>query len=490
MASQPNQSASAPVGRTVASGRRSIAAPLVIIAFAAILRWPGMFTAFWLDEIWSLELANRLTSTAGVLTDLHHDNNHHLNTLWLYALGPRDQWWSYRIPSLFAGIATVALAWIIARRRGRLEALFASILFAGSYPLIHFSSEARGYALAISFALGTWLAAQRYVDDRRWRPAIVLWVCMAMGFLSHLTFVHVYVATLVWMISRVVRSERDRRHACVDLLRGLGPPTLLLVALYLIDLRHIVIGGGPIEPLAETLVKTASLTVGGPSAGVGAVVAAVLAVGLCAGGLVGEKGEGRTERPFLVTVVFLSPAVLLIVVNPVLVYFRYFLISLAFALFACAYALADISRRGRPWQVVVAGGMVAYLLGNAIHVRQLNTDGRGGYLQGLQYIVDHSAEPRITVASDYDFRNNAIVAFYHPYLPPGKVIEYLPNGSYPPEGPMWVILHRLGAIGEVEETITPGKPPAPTYRLEKVLPSSELSGWAWLLYRRVDVGAD
>ena len=66
---------------------------------------------FWMDEIWSLVVfCPRVKSSLDVLT-LHHDNNHYLITLWMYLLGPLEKnWIVYRVPSIVAGIGTVALA--------------------------------------------------------------------------------------------------------------------------------------------------------------------------------------------------------------------------------------------------------------------------------------------------------------------------------------------------------------------------------------------
>ncbi|HEV8232999.1 MAG TPA: hypothetical protein VGP84_00320, partial [Gemmatimonadaceae bacterium] len=59
----------------------------VIVALALAVRVLAGTNELWLDEIWSYVLAHRLTSPVGVFTAIHHDNNHYLNTLYLYAIG-------------------------------------------------------------------------------------------------------------------------------------------------------------------------------------------------------------------------------------------------------------------------------------------------------------------------------------------------------------------------------------------------------------------
>jgi len=57
------------------------------VAVGMYLRLKGVFTAFWLDEIWSLKLVRDLGSPLEVVTGLHIDNNHILNSLYMYMIG-------------------------------------------------------------------------------------------------------------------------------------------------------------------------------------------------------------------------------------------------------------------------------------------------------------------------------------------------------------------------------------------------------------------
>ncbi len=95
----------------------------VILVGAAVLRVLASGGDLWLDEIWSLTLAASVEQPLDILTEIHHDNNHPLNTLCLYLLGERENWVVYRVPALVAGVATVAVAGLIAMRRGGLAAV-------------------------------------------------------------------------------------------------------------------------------------------------------------------------------------------------------------------------------------------------------------------------------------------------------------------------------------------------------------------------------
>ena len=97
--------------------------------------------------------------------DLKLDNNHQLNTLWLYVLGDQHHWVVYRIPALVAGLLAVAVASAIGRHRSRAEGVFAAALgVAVSFMMVVYSTEARGYALVLLFALLAFIALRRYLD--------------------------------------------------------------------------------------------------------------------------------------------------------------------------------------------------------------------------------------------------------------------------------------------------------------------------------------
>jgi hypothetical protein len=171
---------------------------LVLLA-AAVLRAPGMFHDFWFDEAWSYLLVREFVSSpADILTRLHVDNNHPLNSLFLYVLGDRTAWYVYRVPAFVFGVGAVVLAGAIMARRGRAHASAAMILVGCSYPLVVYSSEARGYSPMVFFVLLALDSYERHLATRAWFPLATFWTAVILGFLSHLTFAHAYGAMLVW----------------------------------------------------------------------------------------------------------------------------------------------------------------------------------------------------------------------------------------------------------------------------------------------------
>src|SRR5205085_12217207 len=81
------------------------------------------------------------------------DNNHPLNTIWLYLVGERRHWEVYRIPAMLSGTVAVAVIAMLLRRDGKAASIIGAVLAGSSYFLVHYGSEARGYAPAMMFAL-------------------------------------------------------------------------------------------------------------------------------------------------------------------------------------------------------------------------------------------------------------------------------------------------------------------------------------------------
>jgi uncharacterized membrane protein len=115
---------------------------------------------------------------------LHHEVNHYLNTLWLWFVGNRGNWPGYRIPSLLAGSGTIVLAGLIGRRRNRTTAFMAMLVLGFSYIMVLYSSEGRGYALAIFFAFLSYYALDHYLEKPRWPWAVVCSISGVLGMAS------------------------------------------------------------------------------------------------------------------------------------------------------------------------------------------------------------------------------------------------------------------------------------------------------------------
>lgn len=186
-----------------------------LIAVAGlILRMAAAEGALWTDEAWSVIYAAKARDAAGVFLRINHDNNHHLYSLWLQAIGPSASPVLARVPAIAAGTLSILLAALLAGRRSRIAGILAALFFAITPALVAFGSEARGYAMMLVAALLMLLLVGDALDGRPVRQ--VRWWLAALAFFgmfSHLTMAAPVAIATFW-------SYLERRSE-------LGPKTAL-----------------------------------------------------------------------------------------------------------------------------------------------------------------------------------------------------------------------------------------------------------------------
>ncbi len=486
---------------------------LVGVAAAVLLgglsRVACLGAEFWLDEIWSFELAHAASSPAGVLFGIRHDNNHPLNTLWL-ALWPARVWWGwYRLHSVAAGLASIVLAAKVGRRLGRIEAVVAAVLVASCSWLVIAGAEARGYSLAVCFALLALDALWSYLDGGQnvgERPAkpqaedsggvggalgglpsyplALFWVAAVLGFLSHLTFVHAYLGFVVWSLRRFARDRASSGDEVRRLAVLHGVPAAFFAVYYLASVRGMEIGGGPPEPTHEVLARLIGLGLGGPAAGWVVLPIAAVALALFAGGLWLLARQGPDVWVFFLVAAFAAPALIVVrraVSAPSFLAERYFFIPLVFFLLCAAVSLAELLRRRWASRAAALALLTLFLAGNVWTVRDFVSSGRGDFHEALAWVIEHDTDEVVRVTSEEgkgpEFRTDKYVRFYAPYLSDGREIAFVPTGA------PWLLVHQLP-----EQRASPAEKiekPGNTYRLERAFPSHGPWAWGWFVYRRV-----
>jgi len=457
---------------------------VAIGAVSAMLRVWGCLNDFWLDEIWSWTMAQRVTSVWQIFGGIHHDNNHYLNTLWMYLLGDQRDWVLYRIPALVAGTTAVITAGLGQWRRDRIAALTAMLLLGVSYLLVLYSSEARGYGPVMAFALFAFLAAQRHLEDRRWTSAAVFWLSSVLGFLSTLTFSSCYLGILAWSGARLARERRDWWQATARAARMHIVPVAVVLALYLVDVRHMVIGGGPRLSLGSVLKSTFALALGAPPSGGWAIVASSCALLLLAAGVWMLWRDGSDVWIFFVVTIVLAPLLQVLVWQAPALFVRYWLVSVLFFLLLLSQLLARLYRRDAAGKIVFLTLLSLFTIGNFWHTARLLRYGRGSYLVALEYIVDHTHGSLVTVGSDHDFRHPMILSFYVRYLRKRSTVQYYPRSEWPASGPEWFLAHSQDQEFHPRKTLTLGL--GDRYALVKQYPYGGLSGWREFVYHNVE----
>ena len=146
----------------------------------------------WTDEAWSMLNAQRAGNTVGVFLRINHDNNHHLNSLWLQAIGIHAPPLLARTPAIIAGTLTIPAAALLFGRRTAAGAIAAAALFAISPIMVTYGSEARGYApMMLAVLLMIWLVtnspAERNGRSTPWLIALIAAVGMLLIVLKIVT---------------------------------------------------------------------------------------------------------------------------------------------------------------------------------------------------------------------------------------------------------------------------------------------------------------
>jgi 4-amino-4-deoxy-L-arabinose transferase-like glycosyltransferase len=418
-----------------------------------------------------------LTSPLGVFTQLHDSNNHYLQSLWLYALGDAPAW-RLRLPSFLAGSASIALCAALGWRRGRLEALLAAWLCALSFALVHFSSEARGYAGIVFFALAAQWALEADLAAPRLRRALLFGACVVAGFLSQLVFVFYWggaAAQMLWHWRALPLPVLARR-----LLERHALPLLVLAWLYAVDLRALVVGGGDPTDVALLVAQSVGWTLGLPIARALATPAALLALALVVAGLALRARRGD-DAWIAIALTFFLPIAVFAGLRPEFLPFRYFLIGAAFALLLCADLAAAAWRAGGVRRAVAVLALLLFASGNAAHWRDFGALGRGGFRAALHAMADATPGDVIAVASDHDFRNRLVLQYYARELPAGKQLAYVPSGRFHIQKPEWLVRHAPSRPARPAARIAVDDTP---YRLFAEYDHAAISGFYWAVYRK------
>jgi hypothetical protein len=483
-------------GEEALAGRRWWIPLGIVCGIFAAVRFGCLFNDLWLDEIWSLELLRDVHSPKEIFSELWYDNNHPLNSLFLYLLMPATSEWTYRLLAWATGAATIWLAGIIARRQYRLlhpqaataeanaSGLLTAVVFGGSYLLIHYSSEARGYAPAVCFGLLAYYSLLRAFDTAWSAWALVFWSSCVLSLLSHLIAIQIMLACLGWSIAKALFSNRDRRAGWLRLAWWHLPPWGFLWLYFLLFSRKTTVGGGLPRPLADVLGELAAFGLGFPrQVGVSLALPTLLGVVLVALFLLWRRDRPLTVFYALAISVSISGALLLPRTTPL--FPRYFIVSCVGALFLLGYLLAWITATRRLPRSVVFIALGLFLVGNGAHTFRLIRDGRGQYQKALRYILAQTPTKTVTVGSDYDFRNSLVIDYYAKSAGPGRTIQYCASTPWPAQGMQWLFLHRLD--GEAAPLRAIADKPGHPYRLEQVFPHAALSGWDWYVYRNLDL---
>lgn len=433
----------------------------------------------WMDEIWSLFFAEAAKTPWELLTVYKHDNNHLLNTLFLYFLGNQQHLILYRMLAILSGIASLLMIRSIALRWGRIESLFAVLLAATSYPLILYFSEARGYAPAMLFGLLSLFIILKAQDHHRPVNVVFFWVASILGVLSHLTFVIVFLSLALYVVHHEYGSDASLPMRSWRAARYLLVPAVFITAFSVFYARNMSIGGGPAVDTFAVVGQGMTTLLGLPQALWYLALPMVLLLVTSIAFFLWKSHSALWS--FYSSVLLVSPALMITLFRPDYVHFRYFILCFPFYYLALSFLLAKLYRaKAKAWRPLVFMIFGLFIFGNAIRIIPLFHDGRGNYRSIVREMANASLSNVITVGSDNDFRNKMVLSFYARFLPSAKTIQYVDQQSWSNMPPEWLIVHSLDELTEPEPwlSIEDGR----MYRLTKAARFSGNSGFSWFLY--------
>jgi hypothetical protein len=462
---------------------------VAIILAGAALRVAGISGDMWLDEVWSYDLAQKIQRPLDVLLarDLQIDNNHPLNTLYLWMVGFQRHWWIYRVPSILFGLAGLVYFPFIAARWGRREAILATALFSFSHPLTFFCSEARGYAMLLFFSLLAFDAADRYTTRPSWGSAVAFATGCIMAMLSHLTFAFLYGGLVVWTVYRLT-GGRWRTLASFDVLRLNAIPALFTAVLFFIFGRHVIVGGGPpVSRFEEVAIAAASIVaLRGPLPLEAAAMVAVIA--LAAWVLV---ALARRRSDLWILLLFAGIVVPLLVLfrqmrvmkdHPQPIQPRYFLVILPVLIIAISTL---VPKAGHRMPALIA--LTIFFTANVWQTVNWLRIGRAHHSDAVLYMAQNSPGGDVAIISDNLLRTTTLLRFYGDrVMPPGKKLIIF-DGEEPipadPGPPLWAV--RAHYLTNTPPGMRYADPRTRAlYVFDREFTHFGLSGYSWYVYRR------
>ena len=429
-----------PIG---AGDRRAWIGIGLAVALGAALRIAGALGDLWFDEVWSVDLIRPIGSIGGIFWGINHDNNHFLNSLWMWAVGLDASPLVLRAASIAVGIVAVAAAGLIGLSRSPATAVASALAVAIAYGEVHYASEARGWSGMVACFLVEILLLERALARE---PTVGLALAIAAVAVVGLGWQMFMLPALfvlgLWAVNAIGMRTRDLGAIlsgafAVFWAAGLGVGAVL-AGLVAIRSTHGMTGGGIatftlpdlVDGYGTMLARVAGVPEGVPPAVTlaGACVLLALATALTRG-----RGDDRIGLwlAFLVGLPILMIAVRL----PNVEMPRYFLApATVFMLMLAETIVAAWTRGGamRLVAVVLAGG---FLFGNGHALARFLAEGRGHYSEAVAFMA---AEGPIVASGDHDLRGMKLLLHHARRL--GVEARWIETRELCRDLPRWLVV--------------------------------------------------
>ena len=352
---------------------------IVAVVVGIVLRFVAL-TPMWLDEAISASLAGEATDGWSALVDaLRHDGHpplyYVLLALWSVPFGESDS--ALRAFSGALGVASLPLAWLVARRHLDLRGGVLAVSVLASSPFaVRYATEVRMYALLLVLLLALHLAVVRVWERPSPGRSAGLAAVVAALLLTHYWALF---AVAVLGIGAVVSRRRDVQRGNF-LVGGVATGVLCFVPWLPVFLDQLAHTGTPWSPAPRpTVVAALTLEAYGGGRGSEALLVVVVLAVLVAVGLGTRTGTDRpvlgwTDLGWLRVTVVLGVATMVLgatvsLATDTAFQGRYGVFALAPLVLACAVGLHRMTPRAS-----VAALAVLVLLSGVSVARELSRD--------------------------------------------------------------------------------------------------------------------
>lgn len=479
--------AGAGLGRTAGAlahpGRIALLAALVAAGLAVrVLCADG---PLWLDEIWSIENLGPLSHFWQVFWAISHDNNHFLNSLWLYFVAPlTSDAATLRAPSIAMGAATIAMMARLGARHSPAAAAAAAAMTALSYFFVNYSVEARGYAgAALALAVG-FDALERAIAQPRSRARFVLAAAMGVGLLWHLAILPaIGLFALIGLIGEKRRLGRWE-PALGATMRLFAPtcaaaiPALACVVAGIVVVGRLTIGGVRGFDAALTLGAIGEMARDAIGLSPAIPALAVVAAGAAAVAAALRWRLVLDGRRAAYAIILIGLPVAVFILRPPNAHIaRYYLICALFLILLLAEVFGALWRGGVLTRAAALAALAAVLIGDASLLMRFEASKRQAWPQALA-AIEESGETRL--ASSFDDRVGKFVSYYNRAHAPLALIA---RADWCAMRPRWFIAETAGIAALPPALDLPAPGCRVPFTFVRRYESWGLSQVGWALYR-------
>lgn len=458
---------------------------MVVLVLGALIRLRVLGGDFWIDEVWSWELARVAKSVWDIFFDLQHDSNHFLTTLIFYWIDPGAPEWVFRLPSVLAGIASIALAARCGYFYSRTTAVLFSFLVAFAFAFIQYSVEARGYATMLLSALICFCGLIQFIDSNHWSGAwsssksfwaLVYFVFATLGFLSHLSFLYAFIGFSTWIVFFYL--FRKEGQSLLSVLALTLPTSGTLAVLYFTNIRWLKVGGSPPSEFVTSFSQMIANAFGIYSIWAGWIVLFVASMGA----ILMNVSWKRAEWALFAGLLF-GPFALWAVSPSTPPYPRHFISVILFSFLAFSiWAAKPLEKTRSASRFVLLFSLFAWAIAQQVMTLDFWQYRRGNYSEAVRYVLGSKPNGVSTISSDHDFRNRALLRFYAVRLGGLERLSYLPNLMTNDMTPEWYIEHSFDPNPSPQLYIR--NPKGEPFDFVGLYRYSGFSGWTWILYKK------